>query len=277
MGNTKRSHKRLKAMAKRPGAGRRADLLSEDEERQLLEQGFVVLPYSTSGKAFMRKDSGEALIDEVLASGVNIFNNEMGNSKGGDGTRLQKVMDMAGPHGVAASRIAKRLIRTFPFLVPGKAAFLVSTAHGHDQLPHADIADISDPVLRSSILEKNQVPLAVVLTFNQPGHLNVWPGSHEIVWAEDEKEDGSEDGSEDMNQHIDKAIKKGDDEVCVGRRIEIPPYHALVFRQDLVHAGTAYESDSLRMHFYLNIAGHVIAEDATLPVDETYFVMQQPS
>ena len=176
MGNTKRSHKRLKAMAKRPGAGRRADLLSEDEERQLLEQGFVVLPYSTSGKAFMRKDSGEALIDEVLASGVNIFNNEMGNSMGGDGTRLQKVMDMAGPHGVAASRIAKRLIRTFPFLVPGKAAFL-STAHDHDQLPHTDIADISDPVLRASVFEKGQVPLAVVLTFSQPGHLNSGPAA----------------------------------------------------------------------------------------------------
>ena len=36
-------------------------------------------------------------------------------------------------------------------------------------------------------------------------------------------------------------------------RLTIPPYSVLVFRQDLAHAGTAYNSQNLRLHFFMDL------------------------
>ena len=85
--------------------------------------------------------------------------------------------------------------------------------------------------------------------------LTVWPGSHKIVWQPNSEVDGQR----------------------VGRRVRIPPYHALVFRQDLVHAGTAYFNDALRLHFYmeLNVHDFTRVPNTTQPMDETFFVMPQ--
>jgi hypothetical protein len=135
----------------------------------------------------------------------------------------------------------------------GKAAYLSSLEHGHDQLPHVDLSE-TDGSIRSYV-DRKMVPLSVIVTFREPAVLNVWRGSHRIVWASRHKLAGKK---------------------CFGERITIPPYSAMVFRQDLVHAGSSYESPNLRLHFFLDLNVDDYSNDPTQIklMDARYFPMK---
>ena len=139
----------------------------------------------------------------------------------------------------------------------GIAAFLVSKAHGHEQQPHTDVEsgfekrDDDNTAALWRYVQEDKVPLSVVLTYSQAATLIVWPGNHKTVWKPNSEVQGFQEGV----------------------RIPIPPYSAIVFRQDLVHAGSAYLVNSLRLHFYLelDVSDFVRAPDTTQPMDADYF------
>ena len=152
-------------------------------------------------------------------------------------------------------RVIRKLLRTYSYLKLGKVTYLSSLEHGQDQLPHIDVRK-PDEILRSYV-EKGMVPLSVMITFREPAVLNVWRGSQHHVWL---------DGQSSAGKKI------------FGERIVIPPYSAIVFRQDLVHVGTAYRSQNLRLHLFLDLDVNDYQDDpANIKLmDRSFFRMKKP-
>ena len=101
-------------------------------------------------------------------------------------------------------------------------------------------------------VQKGIMPLSIMVTFDV---LNVWKGSHDLVWL---------DGRA-------SAAKK-----FFGERVTIPPYSAMIFRQDLVHAGTAYDSENLRLHLFLDLDVDYFSDDpgSIKLMDASFFRMK---
>ena len=232
--------------------------LSTRQLKELNEEGFVLVKYGKGIRTNVQKGTISDLVAEIVKKGAPIFNNaEVGP---GDGTRLQLVRSWSNLPGKAASIISKRLEATFPHLIPGDAQFLLSLAHGHDQRPHLDVTAghdlLEDPqvkILHSHIVQ-GRVPLSVIITFGKPAKLHVWPRSMDIVWAPDD------------------SVKA---DAAHSRLVRIPPYSALVFRQDLVHAGSAYDEANFRIHFYMDLKaeGYITPKGITHYADETFWLI----
>ena len=156
-------------------------------------------------------------------------------------------------HGKLAMRVVRRLIKTFPHLKLGKATYLSSLEHGHDQLPHIDVSDPS--VVLAQYINRAMIPLSVMVTFREPAVLNVWRGSHNLVWSDPQ------------------SVAEGH---LFGERVTIPPYSAMIFRQDLVHAGSSYDSPNLRLHLFLDLNVDDYSNDPTKIklMDARYFRMK---
>ena len=250
-----------KAHAKRLNlTGRKPGKLSGNQIGQLNDKGYVLLRYTPNGANYVKHASMNDIVNLILEKGVPIINNES-EVEGGDQTRLMKICALNNVAGKAARLISGRLVRTFPYLKRGIAAFLLSLAHGHEQQPHTDVEAGNEKLEDANTaalwryVQQDKIPLSVILTYSQAATLTIWPGSHKIVWKPNSEVKGSQRG----------------------QRIRVPPYHALVFRQDLVHAGSAYLVDALRLHFYmeLNVPDFTRAPNTTQPMDETFFVMPQ--
>ena len=236
--------------------GRHHGKLTEQQIEHLQTEGYVVVNYVPDLKSYVKKATMSTLTASILRQCVSIINDDS-EVAGGDQTRLMKICALRGVTGRAAQLISGRLKATFPHLKSGIAAFLVSKAHGHEQQPHTDVEsgfekrDDDNTAALWRYVQEDKVPLSVVLTYSQAATLIVWPGSHKTVWKPNSEVQGFQEGV----------------------RIPIPPYSAIVFRQDLVHAGSAYLVNSLRLHFYLelDVSDFVRAPDTTQPMDADYF------
>ena len=239
-------------------AGKLCDELTWEQKNSLITEGFVVLPYSRNGRSNVTEPKLEELVEFVLKSGFPIINNESRRA-GGDQTRLMSVCELDHVTGRAAKIISGKVIRTFPHLRMGLAAFLVSKAHGHDQQPHTDVeagyekrGDSENTEKLWEYTQQGKVPLSVVLTYGHEANLIVWPRSQDVVWAEDVPEGVTSQR---------------------GRLIHLP------VSARYVHAGCSYEKTSLRLHFYLelDVQDFVREENTTQPMDSTFFLMPTTS
>jgi hypothetical protein len=236
--------------------GRNPTKLSDQQIEQLNDIGYVILGYTPDKKSYVKKKTMSDLTNSIIKQGVAIINDDS-DIPGGDQTRLMKICELKGETGRAANLITGRLLATFPHLKAGIAAFLVSKAHGHEQQPHTDVEsgfeklEDSNTAALWGYVQDSKIPLSVVLTYRQAATLIVWPGSHKIVWSPNSEVAGFQEGV----------------------RVHVPPHSAIVFRQDLVHAGSAYTVNTLRLHFYLELKvdDFVRAPDTTQPMDEEYF------
>ena len=232
-------------------AGRKPTPLSQEQQDDLENDGFIILDYVREGGNISEQMRGN-LIDIMLENGSCILNNSS-DGTAGDLSRLMMSVEPCDIPGKLAMRVVRRLLRQFPFLKMGKAAYLSSLEHGHDQLPHIDVSN-PDESLRAYV-DRQMVPLSVIITYREPAILNVWRGSHKLVWA---------------------SGRRGARKRCFGERIKVPPYSAIVFRQDLVHAGTSYDSPNLRLHLFLDLDVPDYSNDPTKIklMDSTYFRMK---
>ena len=210
-------------------AGRKPTPLSMVQQKQLECDGFTILDYIRDGKNTLSDAKRTRVVEKMLDDGSFIVNNKADGTPG-DYSRLMMGVEPGDIPGKLAMRVVRKLVTTFPYLKLGKATFLSSLDHGHDQLPHIDVSDTNN-ILRNYV-QRGMVPLSLMVTFKEAAVLNVWRGSHDLVWA---------DGHTDAGKRL------------FGERITIPPYSAMIFRQDLVHAGTTYDSPNLRVHLFLNL------------------------
>ena len=241
---------RLRNLALR--AGRLPDPLLPENKQQLEVDGFTIIDYVRDGKNDISFAKRQAIINAIFDNGSFIVNNSA-NGSPGDYSRLMMGVEPRDVQGKLAMKVAKKLIKTFPHLRLGKATYLTSREHGHDQLPHIDTSN-PNGTLRAYV-QKQMVPLSVIITYKDPAVLNIWKGSHNVVWADSDN------------------VPKGK---CFGERVMIPPFSALVFRQDLVHSGTAYESPNLRLHFFLDLDVDDYSDDPSSIrlMDKSYFRMK---
>lgn len=110
------------------------------------------------------------------------------------------------------------------------------------QLPHADY---TYSVLHNAAkdgMRDRELPLSAMLAL-EDCTLDVWPGALNL-----RKKDPSKPGVEGMLVKL----KKG---------------QLLIFRGDLVHAGSAYASSNFRLHFYLDHPGCSRVSNSTAYAD----------
>ena len=232
--------------------GSQPNLISAEKIQEIEDFGFTFLDYVREGGNSITADKRARQVEAMLDEGSFIVNN-LADGTPGDHTRLMMEVEPNNIPGKMAMKVARKLRRTFPYLKLGKATFLSSLEHGHDQLPHIDVSNPTE-TLRGYI-EKKMIPLSVMMTYREPAVLNVWRGSHEVVWRLD----------------TSNSNKK-----WYGERLTIPPYSVLVFRQDLVHAGTAYNSQNLRLHFFMDLNVDDYSDDSGSIkwMDKDFFVMK---
>ena len=239
--------------------------ITERNKQELDDSGYCLFTFGKSGDTFVKLGKRKTIADDILDAGTTIPNN---SPEGGPGdlTRLMLVCEWNNTPGWAAKRVRNAIKKAFPWLKEGDCQFLMSIGGGHSQQPHTDAPagfermenDDNARMLHNHVTDASpKCPLAVVVTFSQPSFLWVWEGSHRTIWIPDEK------------------VRRG--EVSVAKRVEIPPFSALIFRQDLVHAGSNYETDNLRLHFSMELADTSYAKppDTIFLVDEGYFVLPQ--
>ena len=231
--------------------------LTDSQKRKLLDDGYIILDYSRSSSVFLKEKDQTKAVDDVLDYGEFIFNNDLEGGIG-DMSRLMRICEFDNLPGRATKLASGKLLKTFPHLKRGTAAFLLSLEHGHDQMPHTDIGagyaylEEEKGRILKAYSDEGKVPLSVIMAFEDPGFLFIWPGSHNVLWS---KEEGAKRSQ------------------AWGQRVKIPRYSALVFRQDLVHAGSSYVSKNLRLHFYLDldVLDYQREANTTFLVDEKFF------
>ena len=235
--------------------GRPPSPLTEEQKFELEHNGYTIVDYVREGRISITPEERANIVDTMLDNGSFIVNN-LSDGTAGDHTRLMMGVEPADIPGKLAMKVARKLIHTFSYLKLGKATYLSSLEHGHDQLPHIDVSDPND-TLRGYV-QKGMVPLSVMVTFREPAVLNIWRGSHTLVWSQASTSSSSK---------------------VYGERVIIPPCSAMVFRQDLVHSGTAYSSPNLRVHMYLNLNVDDYEDDsgAIKLVDTSFFKMRVPN
>ena len=257
-----KSHRKALAQAKVGKTVGRG--ITETHKSDLHNLGYTLFTFGKSGGTYVKNRKRRQISDQVLDMGTTIPNNSPDGGPG-DLTRLMLVCAWKNTPGWAARRVRNAIKNAFPWLREGDCQFLMSIGGGHSQQPHTDapagferLNEQNVKTLHSHITDESpKYPLAVLVTFSQPSSLWVWEGSHKTIWLPDD------------------TIRQG--EVAVAKRVEILPFSALIFRQDLVHAGTNYGSDNLRLHFSMELADTTYSRppDTIFLVDETYFVLPQ--
>lgn len=143
----------------------------------------------------------------------------------------------------ACLKNTSKIISTFIDEVEGKLEHHMKTHHATSrvilkslpgcqrQLAHSD--NLPDKKLAETIVLENwdQIPLAVVCSV-EDSTIDIWDGA--INWI------------------IPGAIKKDIPRTTV----PLSPGDILVFRGDLIHGGSAYDEENIRVHFYLDSKKH---------------------
>lgn len=160
----------------------------------------------------------------------------------------------------------------FPGLRVADPSYIVSLEGCNAQPVHTDapvgLCDLGktpeehDMALRHrQALDADVVPLSVLIAIHSGSSLLVWPKSQEVIWqpeaspalpAPSVKMSASGRPLRAPKRYPVELPVPDPVPVARSRRILIAPFHACIFRQDLVHAGDAYAKQNTRVHFFLD-------------------------
>ena len=115
------------------------------------------------------------------------------------------------------------LATKFPHHKPSPMVVIESLAGCQRQAAHCDY--IPDEELLA--LPSEEMPLLFLLAIEPSTTLDLWPGSHLVIQGKRKS-------------------------LCKRETIRLDPGDAILFRADLVHAGSAYEVPNRRVHLYLD-------------------------
>jgi hypothetical protein len=125
-----------------------------------------------------------------------------------------------------ADRVTRIVEKTFPTLIPSHLIFLLSIEGCSAQAPHADGVPSKD------FYQHSPIPMSALISIHKSTTLNIWPKSHLLAHH---------------SATVHKNTKAPFDPIA-REIVSIPAGHVCFFRQDLIHAGSAYASDNVRMH-----------------------------
>jgi hypothetical protein len=143
----------------------------------------------------------------------------------GDGLRLTSSLWRHPEISNFVEIVRQKVAAAFPQYDIVDETFLLSLAGCKRQVAHRDINPHSDQ-FQNHVKSGGAVPLSCVVAVQHGSSMCVWPGSHhDTDYTPAEK---------DMI------------------RISISRHQMLVFRADLVHGGSDYDTDNLRIHFFMD-------------------------
>jgi len=163
-----------------------------------------------------------------------IFNNKR---RGGDKKRSQTPIT-ASVKGMPMKKFYASLMmfatEKYPNLVPNTMTALTSEPGCKAQLPHCDYVPSYELALASDTL----APLGCLVAIEPDTKLRIWPSSIRLSYLADGQRDS-------YIQNVTKGPIKCEE-------VTLYPGDILVFRGDLVHAGSAYPNGNTRVHLYLD-------------------------
>ncbi|MDX1900998.1 MAG: hypothetical protein SFW66_03210 [Gammaproteobacteria bacterium] len=158
-----------------------------------------------------------------------IFNHNEVNTRN-DYKRLQCNLPLKAKYmrsfNTSVQKIVKNKINTN--LLPTDPVIIYSKSGCQPQAAHCDY--IPDQALKT--VDDAQMPLAILIALMPDTHLNVWPNSIRLATAKPEQ------------------LKSINPIPC--ETIDLNSGDMLVFRGDFVHAGSGYQADNYRIHYYLD-------------------------
>lgn len=123
-------------------------------------------------------------------------------------------------------KLCKIFKEEYPELIPKSATLLLSESGCQKQAAHCDYIPTKE------LLHASPLPLLVFIALEDDTYIDVWPKSHTII-----KQIYTRKNTLRPIERQQISLNKGD---------------LLVFRSDLVHAGSAYNKKNMRIHLYLD-------------------------
>jgi hypothetical protein len=208
---------------------------------QLETVGYVLIAHNNEvlGAHYLRQ-----LQEEVYEHGNTIFqqlNTDDAHINPGDERRIQiskdalteeSDMDIK-PIDDIFETIENQIGDLFPSLHMHTPNIILSSEGCSAQVLHTDGSSAAIHSLAADI------PLSVIYPLHSGTSFIVWPGSHQAVQSF-------------LSETPDNRSAIMTDVIIPGVRITVPTNCMLVFRQDLVHAGDAYDYPNVRLHAYFD-------------------------
>ena len=168
-------------------------------------------------------------IKKVGDKGAVIFNHNKKNKKN-DKKRIQQFIKKTDSKTILQyqKKLHKQLKKEYPNLEPTDTVVLKSLPGCQRQLPHCDY----EQDLQFATAPDSDVPLGCLSVLEKDTTLDVWIKSHRLAYLPN-----------DLTEKVNP-IKR--------QKIKLEPGTLLVFRGDLVHAGSSYENTNYRLHTYLD-------------------------
>jgi ectoine hydroxylase-related dioxygenase (phytanoyl-CoA dioxygenase family) len=167
-----------------------------------------------------------------------IFN----DSPGSRTDRKRKQATLPSSNRVAAI-IRSRLVTEFPEKRPSTAILIESRPGCQQQAAHCDYI----PIPEFTALSDEAMPLLFLVAIEPGTTLEVWPRSHELL-AREARETKETKETRETRETKSRPIRQ--------RTLRLNAGDAVLFRGDLVHAGSAYERANRRIHVYLDNPAH---------------------
>jgi hypothetical protein len=150
-------------------------------------------------------------------------------------------------HGIL-SVVSGILEEAFPELKCVEPTLLLSLNNCRAQVPHCD--GTIGRKLYDIQFHNNVTPLSAFMAFEADTKLKVWPRSHICIWQE--YGFSVPDALQGLLDSMTNARRFKPTSYYLHEELRVLPYELLLFRQDLVHAGSAYFNENLRMHMYMD-------------------------
>jgi len=204
--------------------------------------GFEIINYNNINSKIIReiKNSGD--------DGYIIFNDKI---RGGDDKRSQSFIDNPNKElNDWKSCIMNLLKEKYPKLIPNDMVVIKSVKGCKKQIPHCDY----EQDLSFATAPDDEVPLGCLICIMEETTLDVWIKSHRLAYLN--------------NEIIDNInpIKR--------TRIKLNIGEILIFRGDLVHAGSSYDKDNYRVHVFLDSEKVDRKENRTWYMNDVDYIQQ---
>lgn len=179
----------------------------------------------------------DSLRDYMNETGGPIFNNEKTN----DNRRRQNKLTTRNPlirNWVCSIEETLRSIHPLKNLVFREWNILQSLPGCESQQPHTDYVPTERFIKKMSYLDVPEnhlkIPLLSLIALEPNTYLDVWENSCRLITSSDER----------LKDYVNPDIRSN--------RLCLQPGDVLLFRPDLIHAGSSYSEENLRLHVYLD-------------------------
>ena len=181
--------------------------------------GYVILKNAIS----ITENDIKNIEKQIKMNSIYIFNQDWNNN---DKKRMQTNLNENNLSFIA--QLNQTIIGINPLLKMSNWVIIKSEFECHKQLAHLDY--IPRPGFNEIIngIDKNKIPLLVLTSLMDNTYIHIWNNSIELM-------NGSYIGSPIKSNKI--LLNKGD---------------ILIFRSDIIHAGSEYDKENIRLHCYLD-------------------------